>query len=399
MRATDYSILAFSSLKFSRLRTYLTALGIAVGIAAVVLLTALGGGAQEYMLKQFTQFGAHIIAVAPGKTSTAGLSGAIISNVRPLTIEDATSLLRLPNIKTSVPVIQGNSPVERGNRTRWTNVLGVNHEVPNTWTMKVALGRFLPNEPPEQARNFAVIGDKIKQELFPNTNPLGEFIRIGQERFRVIGVMESKGQVIGFDMDDVVYIPAYRAMSLYNRESLMEIDMLYAAGQDEAQIIQQIKKHLIERHGSEDFTITSQDDIIGTLGSILGILTAVVAGLGSISLLVGGVGIFTIMSIAVNERIKEIGLLRALGASRRQVTLLFLLEASVLSGLGGIAGMLAGLGIAWFLHLIIPALPVSVSWNYVILAEIIAIITGMIAGLVPARRAAAMTPVDALRSE
>ncbi len=399
MHITDYSILALSSLKYSRLRSYLTALGIAVGIAAVVLLTALGGGAQEYMVGQFSQFGANIIQIAPGKTSTVGLSGAVISNVRPLTIADAESLRRLPNIKTSVPAVQGNSPIERGNRTRWTNVLGVNHQVPDTWTLKVALGRFLPNEPPEQARNFVVIGNKIKHELFPTSNPLGEFLRIGQERFRIIGVMERKGQVIGFDMDDIVYIPIAHAMSLYNRESLMEIDVAYAPGRDEQQIIDQIKKRLIERHGSEDFTITSQDDIIGTLGSILGILTAVVAGLGSISLLVGGVGIFTIMSIAVNERIKEVGLLRALGASRRQVTLLFLFEAAVLSGLGGIVGMLSGFGIAWLLHLLIPALPVSIEWNYVILAEIIAIATGMIAGLVPARRAASMTPVDALRSE
>jgi putative ABC transport system permease protein len=399
MRAADYSILAFSSLKFSRLRTYLTALGISVGIAAVVLLTALGSGAQDYMLGQFSQFGAHIIAINPGKTSTVGLSGAVISNVRPLTIEDAEYLHRLPNIKTSVPVVQGSSPVERGNRTRWTNVLGVNHEVPDTWTMKVAAGRFLPKEPPEQARNFVVLGDRIKRELFPGSSPLGQFVRIGQERFRVIGVMERKGQVVGIDMDDIVYIPIYRAMSLYNRESLMEIDLSYVAGRDEKQIIKMIKQRLIERHGTEDFTISSQDDIIGTLGSILAILTAVVAGLGGISLFVGGVGIFTIMSIAVNERIKEIGLLRALGASRKQVTLLFLLEAAVLSGLGGITGMLAGFGIAWLLHTIIPALPVSIEWNYVILAELIAIITGMVAGLVPARRAAALQPVDALRSE
>jgi len=399
MRTTDYSILAFSSLKFSRLRTYLTALGIAVGIAAVVLLTALGGGAQDYMLGQFTQFGAHIIAINPGKTSTMGVSGAVISNVRPLSVEDAESLLTLRNIQTSVPMVQGNLPVERGNRTRWTMVIGVNHEVPQTWKMKVAQGRFLPEESPEQARSLAVIGDKIKRELFPHSNPLGQFIRVGQERYRVVGVMERKGQVLGFDMDDIVYLPIYRAMSLYNRESLMEIDILYTAGRDEKLIVEQIKQRLIKRHGTEDFTITSQTDILGTLGSILNILTAVVAGLGSISLLVGGVGIFTIMSIAVNERIKEIGLLRALGASRRQVTLLFLLEAAILSGLGGIAGMVFGLGIAWSLHFFIPALPVSVSWNYVILAEVIAIVTGMVAGLVPARRAAAMAPVDALRSE
>lgn len=399
MRATDYSILAFSSLRFSRLRTYLTALGIAVGIAAVVLLTALGGGAQDYMLGQFSQFGANLITVNPGKVSTMGVSGAVINNVRPLSLKDAESLHNIRKILAAVPQASGNLPVERGNRTRWSMVVGVNHEVPQTWKIKVAQGKFLPKEAPEQARNLAVIGDKIKQELFPHSSPLGEFIRVGQERFRVIGVMESKGQILGFDMDDMVYIPVYRAMSIYNRESLMEINILYAAGHDEKLITENIRRHLIKRHGTEDFTLTSQTDILDTLGSILTILTAVVAGLGSISLLVGGVGIFTIMSIAVNERIKEIGLLRALGASRRQVTLLFLFEATVLSGLGGIAGMFMGFGIAWLLHLLLPNLPVSIEWNYVILAEAIAIITGMLAGLVPARRAAAMTPVDALRSE
>lgn len=399
MRVTDYSILAFSSLKFNRMRTYLTALGIAIGITAVVLLTALGGGVQEYMLNQFTQFGAHIIAVNPGKTSTMGVSGAVISNVRPLSLDDAESLHNLRNIKTAVPLVQGNLPVESGNRTRWTMVLGVNHEVPQTWQMKLAQGKFLPNESPEQARNLAVIGAKIKQELFPHSNPLGQFIRVGQERYRVIGVMEHKGQVLGFDMDDIVYIPVYRALSLYNRESLMEIDLLYTAGRDEKQIVKQIRQHLIKRHGREDFTITSQTDILGTLGSILTIMTSVVAGLGSISLLVGGVGIFTIMTIAVNERINEIGLLRALGASKRQVSLLFLLEAAVLSGLGGIAGLVAGLGLAGLLHVFVPALPVSVSLYYIILAESIAVATGVIAGLVPARKAAAMAPVDALRSE
>lgn len=398
MRISDYALLAFSSLKFSRLRTYLTALGIAVGITAVVLLTALGGGAQEYILAQFTQFGAHIVAVNPGKTRTMGVSGALISNVRPLSLEDARSLRKLRNIRTSVPVVQGNLPVEHDKLTRWTVIIGANHEVPETWKMNVAQGSFLPEEVPEQARNMAVIGDKIKRELFPHSSPLGQFIRIGQERFRVIGVMEHKGRILGFDMDDSVFIPAYRALSLFNRESLMEIDLLYTPGRDEKQIVESIRKHLIKRHGTEDFTVTSQTDILGTLGSILTILTALVAGLGSISLLVGGVGIFTIMSIAVNERIKEIGLLRALGASRKQINFLFLLEAALLSGLGGLAGMIIGLAIAWLLHFFIPALPVSVSWDYVLLSELIAIGTGMLAGLIPARRAAAMAPVDALRN-
>ena len=399
MLLRDYLHLASTSIRFSRMRSFLTALGIAVGIAAVVLLTALGSGAQQYILKQFTQFGAHIIAINPGKSSTLGVSGAMISNVRPLSWDDADSLRRIAGVETSVPVIKGNSPVEVGERTRWTTVLGLNHEAPQTWQLQVASGNFLPAESAQQARNLAVIGATIRSELFPNQNPLGQHIRIGQERFRVIGVMESKGQILGFDMDDAVYIPVTRAMALFNREGLMEIDVLYRAGADEAGIIRQLKALLEQRHGTEDVTITSQTDMLKTLGSILNILKAVVAGIGSISLLVGGVGILTIMSIAVNERTGEIGLLRALGASRRQVTQLFLLEAAALAALGGVAGMLIGIGIALLLHFAIPAMPVQIDWLYVLLAELVAIFTGLLAGFAPAQKASALPPVDALRSE
>ena len=399
MLLRDYLHLASTSIRFSRMRSFLTALGIAVGIAAVVLLTALGSGAQQYILKQFTQFGAHIIAINPGKSSTLGVSGAMISNVRPLSWDDADSLRRIAGVETSVPVIKGNSPVEVGERTRWTTVLGLNHEAPQTWQLQVASGNFLPAESAQQARNLAVIGATIRSELFPNQNPLGQHIRIGQERFRVIGVMESKGQILGFDMDDAVYIPVTRAMALFNREGLMEIDVLYHAGANEAGIIRQIKALLMQRHGTEDVTITSQTDMLKTLGSILNILKAVVAGIGSISLLVGGVGILTIMSIAVNERTGEIGLLRALGASRRQVTQLFLLEAAALAALGGVAGMLIGIGIALLLHFAIPAMPVQIDWLYVLLAELVAIFTGLLAGFAPAQKASVLPPVDALRSE
>lgn len=399
MLLRDYLHLALTSIRFSRMRSFLTALGIAVGITSVVLLTALGGGVQQYILQQFTQFGSNIIAINPGKSTTLGLSGALFSTVRPLSIDDAEALRRIQGIETSVPVIQGNSPVEFGSRTRWTTILGLNHEAPQTWKLKVATGRFLPDDSAQQARNLVVIGAKINAELFAGMNPLGQRIRIGQERFRVIGVMESKGQILGFDMDDAVYIPVTRAMSLFNREGLMEIDVLYQSGADESRILKRIKAILIQRHGGEDVTITSQTDMLQTLGSILTILKAVVAAIGSISLLVGGVGILTIMSIAVNERTGEIGLLRALGASRQQVTQLFLLEAATLAGLGGVAGLLTGLGIAWLLHAVIPAMPVQIDWLYVLLAESIAIATGLIAGFAPARHASSLPPVDALRSE
>ncbi len=399
MTLTDYFQLVTGSVRFGRLRSILTGLGITVGITAVVLLTAMGRGVEQYVLSQFTQFGTHVLAVIPGANLTMGISGASINSTRPLSIDDAAALEHIPGIRTSMPMVSGNSPVEAGNRTRWVNVIGANHAAPETWQISVAAGRFFSESISDHAPSLAVIGPKVRDELFPGQNPLGQRIRIGQERFRVIGVMESKGQIMGFDLDDTVYIPISRAMSLFNRNGVMEIDLLYTPGHDEAQLATHIKRILSERHGREDFTIITQNDMLSVLGSVLEILTAVVAGLGGISLLVGAVGILTIMSITVRERTQEIGLLRALGASRRQISTLFLFEAATLSGLGGLVGLLLGLLIIGLITLFFPALPVQLDWNYALLAEAIAVGTGLIAGLLPARKAARLLPIDALRYE
>ncbi len=381
------------------LRSGLTALGIAVGIAAVVLLTSVGEGIHRFVLGEFTQFGTNLIAVNPGKTTTAGMSGAMISNVRPLSLADALALEKVPRVIATVPFVQGNAAVEAGARTRRTYIFGVGPEVPTVWRMGVAQGRFLPDDDPRTARAFVVLGSKVKSELFGGGNPLGRRVRIGSEQYRVIGVMASKGQMLGFDLDDAVYIPAGRALALFDRESLIEIDFLYTAGSDSKEVSKDIKKMLIARHGSEDFTITTQDQMLDVLGSVLNILTMAVGALGGISLLVGAVGILTIMTIAVNERTAEIGLMRALGAGRRQILALFICEAIVLAGLGGLAGLVMGAGGAWLLGALVPALPTHTSWIYVLCAELSAALIGLLAGVLPARHAARLDPIEALRAE
>jgi putative ABC transport system permease protein len=211
--------------------------------------------------------------------------------------------------------------------------------------------------------------------------------------------MESKGQMLGFDLDDAVYIPAGRALALFDRESLLEIDLLYTAGSSSEEVSKDIKKMLIARHGSEDFTITTQDQMLDVLGSVLDILTMGVGALGGISLLVGAVGILTIMTIAVHERTAEIGLMRALGAGRRQILALFIGEAIVLASLGGLAGLVIGAGGAWLLGALVPALPTHTSWIYVFYAELSAALIGLLAGVLPARHAARLDPIEALRAE
>ena len=399
MRFEDFLKLASSALLAQRLRSFLTALGIAVGITAVVLLTSIGEGVQRFVLAEFTQFGTHLVAVTPGRTTTHGMSGAVVSNVRPLSLDDAEAARRISDVLAVVPVVQGNALMEAGSRQRRATVFGVGSDAPKVWQFEVASGRFLPPDDPRAPRAFAVLGSKLRAELFRAENPLGKLLRVGGNRYRIIGVMESKGQILGFDLDDAVYLPAARAMELFNRESLMEIDLLYAAEAEVDNLVKRIRNLLTARHGSEDFTIVTQQQMLDALGSILEILTLAVGALGGISLVVGGVGILTIMTIAVNERTAEIGLLRALGAGRRQILLLFLGEAIVIAAVGGTAGLALGAGGAWLLHAAIPALPTHTSWVYVALAEALAISIGLAAGVLPARRAARLQPVEALRAE
>ena len=399
MLLSDLIHLSYLTVITHKLRSGLTSLGIIIGIASVVILTAIGEGIHRFVLEEFTQFGTNLVAVMPGKSTTFGLSGATISTVRPLSLADASYLSRLENIIDVVPLVQGNARIEAGKRQRRASVFGVGAAVPEVWKITVEIGRFLPRGEQRNPRAFAVLGSKLRDELFARENPLEKRIRIGNDRYRVIGVMESKGQMLGFDMDDSVYIPAAKAMELFDRESLMEIDLLYNENTSAKSISNSIKRLLISHHGQEDFTIITQKQMLETLDSVLNILTLAVGGLGGISLLVGSVGILTIMTIAVSERTSEIGLLRAIGAEQRAIFYLFLSEAVTLSLAGGLGGIILGVIIVQLIHFAIPELPVQLAWQYIISALVISLLIGMISGVLPAMKAARLKPLDALRAE
>lgn len=400
MRLRDLLSFSISAIRAHRLRSVLTALGITVGIASVVLLTSIGEGIHRFVLSEFTQFGTHLIAITPGKTLTQGVPGAILSTVRPLTIEDADALRKVPHVDAIMPAIQGNAQVEVRGRTRRTTVMGVGPSMPRVFKFEIAAGSFLPSQDdPRAARSYAVLGSTLRRELFADENPIGKRIRVAGERYRIIGALESKGEFVGYDLDDAVYIPTGRALDLFDRESLMEIDVLYRPEASVDEFVSNLTRILVARHGREDFTIITQQKMLDVLGSILDILTFAVGAIGSVSLLVGGVGILTIMTIAVTERTAEIGLLEALGTERGRILGLFLIEAAVLSGLGGIVGLGLGVGSALAISKLLPALPVHVSWHAVALAEGVAIGIGLVAGVLPARHAASLNTVNALRTE
>jgi putative ABC transport system permease protein len=395
----DLVKLTTSSFLHSRLRSFLTGLGIAIGITGVILLTSIGEGLHQFVLAEFSQFGTNIITIQPGKTQVQGGNVGVLGSVRALSLDDADALRHLPYVEHVNVSVAGNAEVRANGKTRRTMVLGEGHEFASAFTMKVQSGTFWPDEDNEQARALVVLGAKVNQEIFGGQNPLGQYLRVGGQRYRVIGVMEPKGQILGMDLDDTVFIPAARAMELFNRPGLMEMQVSYRASADVNTVVALITERLKEKHGREDFTLISQEQALDVLSSVLGVLTFAVGALGGISLLVGAVGILTIMTMAVTERTAEIGLLRALGAQERQVLTLFLGEAMLLSALGGFAGLAMGIGIAQALHWIFPALPVHTPIFFAVVAEFTAIAIGLAAGVTPAMRAARLDPVEALRTE
>lgn len=381
----------------NRSRSLLTALGIAIGIASVTLLMAIGEGVQHYVLDSFSQFGARIIAINPGLKETHG-AGGLLSTVRPLTLEDADSMKQLPGVTKVVPVVQGSGVVEYQGRQRSGVILGVGPDMSEAWGFNVAIGRFFSGGV-GQARSTAVLGYTMRKELFADSNPLGQHIRVGGQRFRIIGAIEKKGQMLGIDMDDVVYIPAQKALQVFNRESLMEIDVVFSANTSLKNIEKRLKELMLSRHGREDVTLTSQNDMLESMAKILSILKMSVAALGAISLMVGSVGILAIMTTTVRERTGEIGLLRAIGAEKKLVLQLFLAEAVLLAILGGVLGLLLLLTITSLFHIFLPGLPISFNASFLLLALLISAVIGLLSGVVPAAQAANLDPIQALHEE
>ncbi|MFT4518087.1 MAG: putative ABC transport system permease protein [Halioglobus sp.] len=398
MLVSDWFKWIFQAVTTAKLRSLLTALGISVGIAAVTLLTSIGEGVRSYMLESFSEFGTRIIAVTPGKTATSGMP-MMASTIRPLSLEDARHLGNLAHVEAVVPLVQGTAKVEGGQFSRDTEIFGVGPQMDIAWNFNVALGQFLPDDGLQNSRYFAVLGSKVKSELFPNSNPLGQYVRAGGTRFRVSGVMETKGQLLGFDLDDAVYIPTDLAMQMFNRESLMEIDVIFKESTTSTDMSDRIKARMIQRHGEEDFTIFTQEDMLGTLEKILSMLKMAVGALGSVALVVGGVGVLTIMTTALKERTQEIGLLRAVGSTRRQILWMFLGEAVLLSAMGGLLGLGFVALLVAALNTFVPGLPVSLQPFYMLASLALSCGVGLAAGISPAMHAASLDPIEALRSE
>ncbi len=381
------------------MRSFLTSLGIAIGVVCVIFLTGLGQGLQTFIISQFTQFGSNIISISPGKTETMGMPLGIFGTVKPLTFEDAEALERLPVIDVAVPVSGGSGEIEYGERMRRSMVVGTGADYDVIVDAKDMLGEFLPHDNPKSPRSLAVLGPKMRDELFGDVNPLGELVRVNSERFRVIGVLPPKGDFLGIDLDDAIYIPMAKFQSMFNVNNFQEIDVVHYERYATEEAVASIKRLIIDRHGSEDVTIHTQANMLETLEDIMKWLKFTVAAFGGISLLVGGVGIFTIMTVAVNERTSEIGVLRAVGASRKKIRDVFLLESIFLAILGALLGLSIGFAAVYVALIFYPDMPIAIAWDYIVYAVLISLAIGLIAGFLPARSAAQLDPVEALRTD
>ena len=400
MNFRDLFGLTLEALRSHRLRYGLSTLAITVGVAAVVMLSSLGEGMRHVIMGQMTQFGTNLIGIYPGKIETSGMPGLLGGSARRLTLDDARALSRIPGVAGTVPTTLGTGVVQYGNRNRRVYVYGASADVPQTWSMDVAVGEFLPDVDYDRASPVVVIGPRLKQELFGDANPLGEIVRIAETRFRVIGVMEQKGQFLGFDLDDAAYILVANAMQLFNRPELDEIDLVAASGDAIDPVVERATAMLKERHnGLVDFTVVTQKEGQAMVDRIVSVVSGVVTGIAMISLLVGAIGILTIMWIVVQERVGEIGLAKAIGATRGQILMWYLFESGVTALAGGVAGLLLGIGGAGLLSSMVPGIEALTSPLLMGQALLMALVVGVGAGVAPAMKAAAMDPVEALRGE
>jgi putative ABC transport system permease protein len=400
VQTAGYVELGLGTLRGHQLRTALSTLGIAIGIASVILLTSIGEGTRRYLIGEFAQFGTNILEVAPGKTETHGVPGVFGGTTQKLSLDDAAAIARLPNVMGVVPLAMGQGRVEANGLGRSVFVYGGTSDIPDVWSFEVGQGEFLPPGDMERGGSVAVLGPTLKREIFGDQNALGKFVRIAGHRLRVIGVMKPKGRFLGFDVDDSVYVPVATAMRMFNLDEVVEIDVRYSHEGLSDSVVASITRLLIDRHdGKEDFTIHTQTEMLEVFDRVLNAITIAVAAIAGISLLVGAIGVFTMMWITVGERIGEIGLLRALGATRTEIHGLFLLEAVILTLIGGCAGVAGGLSLALLIRLLLPGLPIYTPPEYVVAALVVSALAGIVAGVAPARRAAFMDPVEALRAE
>jgi putative ABC transport system permease protein len=389
---------SLAAISTQRLRAALIILAMSIGIASVSVLTALGESARRYVVNEFEALGTNLVIVLPGRNETTGGQPPLFGETpRDLTLDDAEALFRSRHIVAIAPLTIGSAPASSQGLERETNIVGSTYALRRVRRLTVAQGSFLPQTEADKALSVCVIGQTIRNELFANQPALGQWLRINDRRFRVIGVLASEGQSVGIDFDEIVIIPIASAQALFDIHSLFRVLVETKSKQDMYKAADEIRDIIKARHeGEDDVTLITQDTVVSTFDKILTALTLTVAGIAGISLAVAGVLVMNVMLVSVTQRTSEIGLLKALGATKRQLLWLFLSEAAMLSLAGAVLGVMLGYVTLGVLQALYPDFPIELPAWALLASLAVSLFTGLLFGVLPARKAANLDPVAAL---
>jgi putative ABC transport system permease protein len=399
MRVFDIFRYAAQAATGSPLRTALLILSMSIGVAAVVMLTALGDGARRYVVNEFSSIGSNLVIVLPGRSETRGFNPAnlVTSTPRDLTVDDAEALLKLPDVALISPILVATTEINAAGKLREVMLLGTNAEYVRVRQMNMGIGRFLSEVEAGHSKSEVVLGAGIRREIFGEENPLGKTVRVGDRRLRVVGVLHEGGSGMGMTTDELVIVPIATAQAMLNTNTLFRILVEGRSQERLKEVKSSVLKLITQRHeGEEDITVITQDAVLETFDKILHVLTLGVAGIAAISLAVAGILVMNVMLVSVTQRTSEIGLLKAIGAKSSTIRHLFLVEAILLSFTGGLVGVIFGYCGAWLLRYIYPTFPAYPPLWAVGAGFATALISGLVFGVMPARRAAMLDPIQAL---
>jgi len=404
MEFTENFKVALDGISANKMRSFLSILGIVIGIAAVITIVSLTQGSQKAVSERIKGLGTNLITVTPGRRGgSAGQRARALTEV--FTVEDGEEIIRKASaVKLAVPVVQKNLLLQYKDKNTEITVNGVSPEYQEVLNFWVERGRFIDSRDIKSSRNVVVLGQEVASELFEDEDPVGKDIvvntSLSRYKFRVIGVMESKGQMMFFNFNKQAYVPVTTAQKRLLHTKYVTSFLFQAENEESADhAVEQIDAILYQKlQDDTKYNIMSQEQILSTMESVMGIFTIMLTGIAAISLLVGGIGIMNIMLVSVTERTREIGIRMAIGAKRKDILLQFLFESIILCVVGGVIGIIAG----WMLSKLIASIqgwPVLISFWAIVIALSFAILIGLFFGIYPANKASKMDPVEALRYE
>ena len=400
MKFNDLLLMAVRAMFRFPLRAAMMLLATSIGIVSVLLLTALGEAGRLFVTGEFRVLGTELIIVQPGNPGTAGSNpfGFTGETPRDLTYRDVEVIRRVPGVVRAAPIMMGRLPVSYGGRERETLVVGANQDYARIRKLEMKAGSFFPRMDMERISPVCVVGEEIVSELYRSEPALGTWLRLGISRCRIVGIIADSGQSIGINTGEIVVAPVGFTATVYNTEALTNIMVEARSREAVPEVIDELTRRLIEQHyGMHDFVTITQDAVLSVFDGIFNAITAALGGIAGISLIVAGILIMNVMLVAVSQRTSEIGLYMAIGAARRQIMRLFISEAAILAVLGSVCGLALGYSVIWMAQQAFPTLEIGPPWWAVVAALVTAVGSGLVFGALPARKAARMDPVQALR--